>query len=237
MTVRVGSRSSASGGPGESIIRSWTGLSATMSNWGDVLEARRVALGTSGVFGGVYTAEFGDTSAVCVRAAEGQYKVCWEGQEHGTVFLVEHVETNAVEAMKGGESRKEKQGSSFARSSCWRHSFGLEAVLIGSAGSLNCIFRWLLRLRHAGVVTSAGWLPYLASTIDGMVLTRQLIKPHLLRDSRPDAQHIDTLLNPNDRQNVKLMQEVECAGSKLVDSVPVLSAKTMTPTAILWTKG
>jgi hypothetical protein len=48
----------------------------------------------------------------------------------------------------------------------------------------------------------------LASMIDSVVLTRQLIKQHLLRDSRHSAQHIDTRLNPNDRQNVKLMYDL-----------------------------
>ncbi|KAJ7882900.1 hypothetical protein B0H13DRAFT_2538947, partial [Mycena leptocephala] len=51
----------------------------------------------------------------------------------------------------------------------------------------------------------------LASTIDGVVLLRELIKQHLLRDSRHSAQHIDKLLNPNDRQNVKLMYDLMSA--------------------------
>ncbi|KAJ7842124.1 hypothetical protein B0H14DRAFT_3692846 [Mycena olivaceomarginata] len=44
-----------------------------------------------------------------------------------------------------------------------------------------------------------------SSTIDGVVLTHQLIKAHLLRNSPHDARHINSLLNPNDRQNVKLI--------------------------------
>ncbi|KAJ7301276.1 hypothetical protein DFH08DRAFT_919133 [Mycena albidolilacea] len=48
----------------------------------------------------------------------------------------------------------------------------------------------------------------LASTIDGVVLTPQLIKQHLLRDSHHSAHHITGILNPNDRQNVKLMYDL-----------------------------
>ncbi|KAJ6614384.1 hypothetical protein B0H10DRAFT_2177014 [Mycena sp. CBHHK59/15] len=51
----------------------------------------------------------------------------------------------------------------------------------------------------------------LASTIDGVVLLWELIKQHLLRDSRHSAQHIDKLLNPNDRQHVKLMYDLMSA--------------------------
>jgi hypothetical protein len=63
----------------------------------------------------------------------------------------------------------------------------------------------------------------LASTIDGVVLTRQLIKQHLLRDSCHSAQHIDRLLNPNDRQNVKLMYN-------LLSAIAVLPAAKETDT-------
>ncbi|KAJ7232148.1 hypothetical protein B0H12DRAFT_1003412, partial [Mycena haematopus] len=48
----------------------------------------------------------------------------------------------------------------------------------------------------------------LASTIDGVVLTQQLIKQHLVRDSQHKPHHINNLLNPNDRQNVKLMYDL-----------------------------
>ncbi|KAJ7303109.1 hypothetical protein DFH08DRAFT_825958 [Mycena albidolilacea] len=48
----------------------------------------------------------------------------------------------------------------------------------------------------------------IASTIDGVVLTRQLIKQHLLRKSRHNFHHISGLLNPNDRQNVKYMYDL-----------------------------
>ncbi|KAJ6550561.1 hypothetical protein B0H10DRAFT_2379639 [Mycena sp. CBHHK59/15] len=48
----------------------------------------------------------------------------------------------------------------------------------------------------------------LACTIDDVLLTRELIKQHLVRDSRHNAQHIDKLLNPNDRQDVKLMYDL-----------------------------
>jgi hypothetical protein len=48
----------------------------------------------------------------------------------------------------------------------------------------------------------------IASTIDGVVLTRQLIKQHLLRESRHNFHHISGLLNPNDRQNVKYMYDL-----------------------------
>jgi hypothetical protein len=48
----------------------------------------------------------------------------------------------------------------------------------------------------------------LASTIDGVVLTPQLIKQHLLRDSPHNFHHVIGILNPNDRQNVKLMYDL-----------------------------
>lgn len=48
----------------------------------------------------------------------------------------------------------------------------------------------------------------LCSTIDGVVLTRQLLKTHLLRDTRYDSQHIDRLLNPDDRQDLKSMYDL-----------------------------
>ncbi|KAJ7236459.1 hypothetical protein C8J57DRAFT_1247700 [Mycena rebaudengoi] len=45
----------------------------------------------------------------------------------------------------------------------------------------------------------------LSTTIDGVVLVRQLIKAHLLQSSGHTGHHIDTLLYPNDRQSVTLM--------------------------------
>lgn len=54
-----------------------------------------------------------------------------------------------------------------------------------------------------------------SSTIDGVVLTHQLIKAHLLRNSPHDTRHINSLLNPNDRQNVKLMYDLLSAIAKL----------------------
>ncbi|KAJ6459302.1 hypothetical protein C8R45DRAFT_942329 [Mycena sanguinolenta] len=63
----------------------------------------------------------------------------------------------------------------------------------------------------------------LASTLDGVVLTRQLIKQHLVRDSRHNTHHLDGLLNPNDRQNVKLMYD-------LLSSIAVLPAAQETDT-------
>lgn len=48
----------------------------------------------------------------------------------------------------------------------------------------------------------------LATTIAGVVITRQLIKSHLIRDSCHTGHHIDTLLFPNDRQSVKLMYDL-----------------------------
>ncbi|KAJ6596569.1 hypothetical protein B0H10DRAFT_2327052 [Mycena sp. CBHHK59/15] len=65
----------------------------------------------------------------------------------------------------------------------------------------------------------------LASTIDGVVFLRELIKQHLLRDSRHSAQHIDKLLNPNDRQNVKLMYDLMSAIAVLPEA-----KETDTPT-------
>ncbi|KAK6977813.1 hypothetical protein R3P38DRAFT_2809893 [Favolaschia claudopus] len=46
------------------------------------------------------------------------------------------------------------------------------------------------------------------SMIDGVVITRPLLKQHLIRDSRHSALHCDQMLNPNDRQNVKLMYDL-----------------------------
>ncbi|KAJ6583712.1 hypothetical protein B0H10DRAFT_2234749 [Mycena sp. CBHHK59/15] len=48
----------------------------------------------------------------------------------------------------------------------------------------------------------------LATTIDGVVLTPQLIKQHLLRDSKLSPQRIDKILAPNDRQDIKLMYDL-----------------------------
>ncbi|KAJ6575900.1 hypothetical protein B0H10DRAFT_1837435, partial [Mycena sp. CBHHK59/15] len=48
----------------------------------------------------------------------------------------------------------------------------------------------------------------LACILDGVHLSRQLIKAHLLRDSHQTSQHLDKLLNPNDRQDVKLMYDL-----------------------------
>ncbi|KAJ7187789.1 hypothetical protein C8R46DRAFT_1241005 [Mycena filopes] len=58
-----------------------------------------------------------------------------------------------------------------------------------------------------------------ATTIDGVVLTRQLLKTHLLRDSKHSPRHIDSLLNPNDRQNVKLMYDLLSAIATLPESL------------------
>ncbi|KAJ7811049.1 hypothetical protein B0H14DRAFT_3755845 [Mycena olivaceomarginata] len=65
----------------------------------------------------------------------------------------------------------------------------------------------------------------LASTIDGVVLTPQLIKQHLLRDSHHSAHHITGILNPNDRQNVKLMYD-------LLSSIAVLPAPKETDSPV-----
>ncbi|KAJ6565759.1 hypothetical protein DFH09DRAFT_1314554 [Mycena vulgaris] len=59
---------------------------------------------------------------------------------------------------------------------------------------------------------------FLASTIDGVVLLRDLIKQHLLRDSSHSAQHFDKLLNPNDRQNVNLMYDLLSAIAMLPEA-------------------
>lgn len=56
-----------------------------------------------------------------------------------------------------------------------------------------------------------------ASTIDGVVLTRQLLKTHLSRDSRHSSRHIDSVLNPSDRQDAKLMYDVLSAIAMLPD--------------------
>ncbi|KAJ6609514.1 hypothetical protein B0H10DRAFT_1813540, partial [Mycena sp. CBHHK59/15] len=48
----------------------------------------------------------------------------------------------------------------------------------------------------------------LGCIIDDVLLTGELIKQHLARDSRHSPQHIDKLLNPNDRQDVKLMYDL-----------------------------
>jgi hypothetical protein len=48
----------------------------------------------------------------------------------------------------------------------------------------------------------------LASTINGVVLTPQLIKQHLLCDSHHNFHHVIGILNPNNRQNVKLMYDL-----------------------------
>ncbi|KAJ6449855.1 hypothetical protein C8R45DRAFT_1128561 [Mycena sanguinolenta] len=47
-----------------------------------------------------------------------------------------------------------------------------------------------------------------ASTIDSVVLTHQLLKAHLSRDSRHDSHHINSILNPGDRQDVKAMYDL-----------------------------
>ncbi|KAJ6579391.1 hypothetical protein B0H10DRAFT_2342503 [Mycena sp. CBHHK59/15] len=59
----------------------------------------------------------------------------------------------------------------------------------------------------------------LASALDGVVLTPQLIKQHLLRDSSLGEQRIDKLLAPNDRQNVKLMYDLLSAIAMLPEAL------------------
>ncbi|KAJ7601800.1 hypothetical protein DFH06DRAFT_1024845 [Mycena polygramma] len=58
----------------------------------------------------------------------------------------------------------------------------------------------------------------LASTVNGVVLLQGVIKQHLLRDSRHNSPHLDKLLNPNDRQNVKLMYDLLSAIAMLPES-------------------
>jgi hypothetical protein len=58
-----------------------------------------------------------------------------------------------------------------------------------------------------------------ATTIDGVVLTRQLLKTHLLHGGRHDNRHIESLLNPNDRQSVKLMYDLLSAIGTLPDAL------------------
>ncbi|KAJ7906531.1 hypothetical protein B0H13DRAFT_2333370 [Mycena leptocephala] len=65
----------------------------------------------------------------------------------------------------------------------------------------------------------------LASTIDGVVLLQELIKQHLQRDSSHSSHHIDKVLNPNDRQNVKLMYDLLSAIAMLPEA-----KETDTPT-------